>query len=64
MKRTFILELVVDDYDSPPNLVHAVLPNVLEYSSAKKSIETGLFGGDDHLDVDVVSLRLLGEVTP
>ena len=59
MKRTYKLILEVEGADDTDlGLLDYVLRNVVEYSSAKEAIDTGLFGGSDKLNVDVTSLHL------
>lgn len=61
---TYLLELDLElQEDTPNRLVESVLPVVLEHSTAKEAIDTGLFGADDHLNADVVGLRLLDPKT-
>ena len=59
MKRTYTLILDVEGPDDTDlNLLDWAVGQVVEWSTAKEAIDTGIFGGSDLLDVDVVSLRL------
>ena len=59
MKRTYTLILEVEGPDSTDlNLLDWAVEKVVEWSSAKEAIDTGLFGNSDSLNVDVTSLRL------
>lgn len=62
--RTYALELEVEiEEDTPDGLVEAMLPRVVRYSSATEAIDTGLFGADDHLHANVLTLRYVGPLT-
>lgn len=59
-QRTYLVALDFDVDDvTTDQLVEAMLPAVLEHSTAGEAIDTGLFGADDHLVADVRGLRLL-----
>lgn len=59
MKRTYTLILDVEGPDDTDVLLlDGVVANVIEWSTAKEAIDTGIFGTCDHLNVNVTSLRL------
>ena len=59
MKRTYTLILELEGPDGQDlNLLDWAVEKVVEFSTAKEAIDTGIFGAGDRLHVDVTSLRL------
>lgn len=59
MKRTYTLILDVEGPDDTDvALLDGAVRMVVEWPSIKEAIDTSLFGADDRLSVDVVSLVL------
>lgn len=65
MKRSYILALEVEGPDDTDlKLLDWTVGEVVEWSTAREAIDTGLFGSSDRLNVDVTSLHLVGHDEP